>query len=162
MTSGSVRLIEGWDHQVKSDLYGEINSSPLGTVYMCQWTGSALIQITPCHVAFQHQAITWSNTDLWPIRTFGTNFNEIECPDDIVLKLIFYVNFTPCLLNKYIYYICVCVCAFSFIYRRWHCTGSWNPSFRIPMTYLACIIYSAVADNLATLTARAWTAMVLT
>ena len=76
------------------------------------------------------------------------------CPDDIVLKLTFYVNFTTCLLNKYIciyFFMSVCVCAFPFIYHRRHCTGSWNPSCRIPMTYLAYIIYTTVADNLTTL-----------
>ena len=40
-------------------------------VYTCQWTGSALFQITTC------QAITWTNTELLSIGPLGTNFCEI-------------------------------------------------------------------------------------
>ena len=55
-----------------------VNSSPPSVVFMCQWTGSKLVQIMACHLfgtkrlpeamplSCLNQAIIWNNTDYWP------------------------------------------------------------------------------------------------
>ena len=52
------------------------NSSPPSATYMCQWIGSALVQIMAVS-PIRRQAIIYSNAGLLSIRPLGTNFSGI-------------------------------------------------------------------------------------
>ena len=51
-----------------------VHSSPTSAAYMCQWTGSSLVQEM---AAVWRQAITWTSADFLSVEPLGTNFNEI-------------------------------------------------------------------------------------
>ena len=61
----------GWLFDNKGCWYDvSLNSSPPCATYMCQWTGSASVQVMAC------KAITWTNAVLLSIGLLGTNFSE--------------------------------------------------------------------------------------
>ena len=62
-------------------IINSLNSSPPSVPYMCQWTGSTLVQVMACRRTrlspVWRQAINRTNAGLLSIGPWGTNFNEI-------------------------------------------------------------------------------------